>query len=102
MTRVLKGSMLFCACVTIAKLLTSETSVPGSPVSDELAAALKGGCAGIKKPTCTKKSVCSVNGYINGQSAYDLNSVATTYCTKTSNGKIVCNNSSAGYVSCGG
>jgi hypothetical protein len=104
MSTVLRRSALVPACVALAATLWSAYSSPGTPVSDELAAELRGGCPGWKSADCTGTVICSNNGYISAgkdDQSEGPSGAGTTYCTKTHNQQIVCNDSSQSYSSCG-
>jgi hypothetical protein len=104
MSTVLKRSALVPACVALAVTLWSAYYAPGTPVSDELAAKLRGGCPGWKNAECSSTNICSNNGYVsagNDSASEGPSGAATTYCKKTHNQIIVCNDSSQSYSSCG-
>lgn len=99
--------MKFSVCLTTVALfvaagclLTSDSASFGTAVSDNVAAELHGGCAGIGIGNgCT---LCSSNVYTNGSDRdYDPGSITGYYCTTTVNGKTVCKTCSSTRVSCG-
>lgn len=75
----------------------------GSQVSDEVAASLHGGCAGINKDeSCKNSDFCKGTVYTNGSLSdeYDPGSIQATYCKTKVNGEDACKTCSATYVSC--
>ena len=88
----------------IAVAGSDSGSAAGSPVSDAVAAELRGGCPGWDDADCEEVDICSNNGYISA-GLYNRDEgpsgAGTTYCVKTENGEQVCNDSSQSYSSCG-